>query len=486
MAPNATPGAPASAPAAIASVSALANVEPFGDKRGEAFAVFLDRLMEVLQQLAPEADPEQREEFQIRIREYRAALHDPRRRHELPQVTDACILLCRTYLEGSRTYHAEREKELTEVITILRDAAKLSVGDSSEFNSQIIESSERITRIVQLDDIRELRKRVSEEVASLRLAVAEKQQRDEQAYARLTSRVEALQQKLSEMETEATVDPLTKVGNRRRFDSALRRLVNKAGESGQSLALAMVDVDHFKKINDTHGHPIGDRVLLCVAQWLAKGVRQTDVVCRYGGEEFAILLPGASSTEVEGRLKKLLMDIANSSYEYDVLGRKEKVHFTVSCGLVDLEAGESEDMFLKRADDALYEAKKKGRNRVVARKRGLLGRVTRLGMMPDGAERREPGKKARAGAPWRHSGPSCFGTIEPLLLVGGRFVERLDPIRLHRAVRVCEVPVVGLHLRAVRRFDGDRLNLTRLEESIDHATTTGDNGARAVVPGFGD
>ena len=374
---TATPAQPQARPAQ--PTPTVSNVEPFTDKRGDAFALFLDRLMEVLQQLAPEADPQEREEFQVRIKEYRSALHDPRRRGELAQVTDACILLCRTYLEGSRTYHAEREKELTEVISILRDAAKLSVGNSSEFNSQILASSDRFLKISELENIRELRKRMNDEVNGLRRAVAEKQQKDEEAYTSLTRRVETLQAKLSEMEVEATVDPLTKVGNRRRFDSSLKRLTQTAKENGTSVALAMIDVDHFKKINDTHGHPIGDRVLVCVAQWLSRGVRQTDVVCRYGGEEFAILLPGASATEVEGRLKKLLMDISNSCYEYDVLGRKEKVLFTVSCGLADLDADETPEAFLGRADEALYEAKKKGRNRVITRKRSLIGRVLAWG-----------------------------------------------------------------------------------------------------------
>ncbi len=374
----AAPTAPV-ASAAPAAVAAPASVEPFVDKRADMFAVFLDRLMEVLQQLAPESDPADREEFQNRIKEYRAALHDPRRRAELPQVTDACIRLCRSYLEGSRSYYAEREKELTEVISILRDAAKLSVGNSAEFNEQVMASTDRFTRIAQLDDIRELRKRMSDEVGNLRRSVAEKQKKDEEAYTQLTARVETLQRKLSEMEVEATIDPLTKVGNRRQFEGSLARLVSKAKDSGTSLSLAMIDVDHFKKINDTHGHPIGDRVLLCVAQALAKGVRQTDVVCRYGGEEFAILLPGASATEVEGRMKKLLLDIANSTYEYDVITRKEQVHFTVSCGLVDLDSEETAETMVKRADEALYEAKKKGRNRVITRKRSLIGKMLAWG-----------------------------------------------------------------------------------------------------------
>ena len=354
-------------------------VEPFVDRRPEGFAMFLDRLMEVLEQLAPESDVGELDAFRSRIREYRLVINDPRRRGEMPEVTDACIGLCRSYLEGARLYHAEREKELAELISILRDAAKLSVGDSTEFHAQVLASSDRFVKISELENIRELRRRIGDEVGNLRCVVAEKQQKDEQAYAQLTRRVETLQKKLAEMEVESTLDPLTKVGNRRRFQTALTRLVTNAHESGAQLSLAMIDVDHFKQINDTHGHPIGDRVLLAVAQCIAKGVRGSDVVARYGGEEFAVLLPNAAAGEVETRFKQLLLDIAASSYEYDVLGRKERVRFTVSCGLVDIEQGENEDALVKRADEALYEAKKKGRNRVVARKKSLLGRVLAWG-----------------------------------------------------------------------------------------------------------
>ena len=371
-----TPVRPGSAAPAAPSARA---VEPFVDRQPEGFAMFLDRLMEVLEQLAPESDVGELDAFRSRIREYRLVINDPRRRGEMPEVTDACIGLCRSYLEGARLYHAEREKELAELISILRDAAKLSVGDSTEFHAQVLASSDRFVKISELENIRELRRRIGDEVGNLRCVVAEKQQKDEQAYAQLTRRVETLQKKLAEMEVESTLDPLTKVGNRRRFQTALTRLVTNVHESGGQLSLAMIDVDHFKQINDTHGHPIGDRVLLAVAQCIANGVRVSDVVARYGGEEFAVLLPNAAAGEVEARFKQLLLDIAASSYEYDALGRTEKVRFTVSCGIVEIEPGENEDALVKRADEALYEAKKKGRNRVIARKKSLLGRVLAWG-----------------------------------------------------------------------------------------------------------
>ncbi len=113
-------------------------------------------------------------------------------------------------------------------------------------------------------------------------------------------------------------------------------------------------------------------MLVCTAQWLTKGTRQTDFVARYGGEEFAVLLGNATAGQVEERLKTLLENVGGSSYEYELLGKKEKIRFTLSCGLADLQAEETAEEFIQRTDEALYEAKRKGKNRVVARKKSAL------------------------------------------------------------------------------------------------------------------
>lgn len=361
---------PAPPPAAALTVPTLPDTG-----YPETVVRFLDRLMDVLGQMAPESDSGQLEDFQGSIKKYRQELVDPVHRTSIERIAEECIATCRRYLENSRKYRSDRENELNEVISILRDAAKLTVGDSATFHAQVLASTERISAIAALNDIRDLKRKIGDEVGSLRRAVVEKQQRDELAYSQLTSRVEMLQKKLSDMEVEATMDPLTCVGNRRRFQLALTKMIAQAQQAGTSLSLAMVDVDHFKMINDVHGHPVGDRVLLSVAQKLAKAIRQTDVVARYGGEEFALLLANVSATDVESRLKHLLVEIATSPYEYEAMGRRERVVFTVSCGLTDLIVGETEDEFVKRSDEALYEAKKKGRNRLVTRKRSLTGRV---------------------------------------------------------------------------------------------------------------
>jgi diguanylate cyclase len=335
-------------------------------------ATFVDRLIGVLSVLPPEADSGETDAFREKLEEYRHVVLDATRRMEVPRVTEACVQACQQYFKLSKKYHHDREEELKELISILRDAAKMSVGDSTDFNAQVLASSQRFGHMAELDDIRDLKRELVAEVSTLRHNVEEKQKRDERAYLSLNSRVEALQSRLSEVEEEASTDPLTRIGNRGRFQRTLARMMENAREQGAPLSLAMLDVDNFKMINDTHGHPIGDRVLLCTAQWLSKGLRQTDFVARYGGEEFAVLLANASAGQVEDRMKQVLASIAASSYEYELLGKKERVRFTLSCGLTDLLPDETEEQFIQRADDALYEAKRKGKNRVVCRKKSTL------------------------------------------------------------------------------------------------------------------
>lgn len=335
-------------------------------------APFVDRLMALLSSLAPEGAGQETEEFRRQIQDYRAAVTNPMRRMELPRVIEACIATCQAYFLRYQNYHREREAEFREIISILQEAAKITIGDSSEFNARLIESSERFGRLAQLDDMRELKRRLSSEVAMLRQTVEEKQKRDEVAYTQLTRRVESLQARLTEVEAEAVLDALTRVANRHGFQRTLARLMAQAQSRHMPLSLAMVDVDDFKRINDTHGHPIGDRVLLCTAQWLTRGLRQTDFVARYGGEEFAVLLAGVTVAQIEDRLRQIVEAIAGSSYEYELLGEKERVNFTISCGLTELQAGDTEDTLIQRADDALYEAKRKGKNRLVVRRRSSL------------------------------------------------------------------------------------------------------------------
>ncbi len=139
----------------------------------------------------------------------------------------------------------------------------------------------------------------------------------------------------------------------------ISRWVEEKGEA--AFVLAIADIDDFKKINDTHGHPVGDRVLMGAAQMLAASVRPDDFVARYGGEEFAVLLSGMKVASAELRMTHLLKTIAAYRFEYE---NGCTLQFTLSCGMAEFNAGDTVESLITRADEALYEAKRKGKNRV--------------------------------------------------------------------------------------------------------------------------
>lgn len=290
-----------------------------------AFVVFVDKLIVLIASLAPEAESRDTQIFQEKLEEYRRVVTDPTRHMEVPRVTEACIATVQHYFRLSRKYHTDREAEFTEIISILRDAAKVSVSDNTDFNAQVVASSERFGRLVHVDDVRVLKQTLITEVQALRQVVEEKQKRDERAYQQLTSRVETLQAQLEEVEEEASLDGLTRIANRGRFQRTYARMLEQAREKGTPLSLAMLDVDNFKSINDTHGHPIGDRVLVCAAQWLTKSLRQTDFVARYGGEEFLLLLPETDLDGARGMVRRIRDQMASAG-----LG---ELHLGVRCRL---------------------------------------------------------------------------------------------------------------------------------------------------------
>lgn len=158
-------------------------------------------------------------------------------------------------------------------------------------------------------------------------------------------------------------DPLTGLANRRTFEEALRREVARARRSGAPLAVAALDVDHFKRVNDAHGHPAGDAVLAAVAARAAAALRAGDLLARVGGEEFAALLPGAGLAAAAEVAERVRAAIAGAPLEAD--GRSLSV--TASLGCAALEPSDPDGAaLLARADARLYQAKRAGRDRVVS------------------------------------------------------------------------------------------------------------------------
>ncbi|WP_181707814.1 PleD family two-component system response regulator [Chthonobacter rhizosphaerae] len=163
----------------------------------------------------------------------------------------------------------------------------------------------------------------------------------------------------------AVMDSLTGLHNRRYLESHLSTLVEQSIARGRELSVLVVDIDHFKSVNDTHGHDAGDDVLREFARRVRKNVRGIDLACRFGGEEFVIAMP-----ETDGELARMVAErlrqrIAGEPFR--IAGGAKQLNVTISIGLASLDgAGETPEAMLKRADLALYQAKREGRNRVVA------------------------------------------------------------------------------------------------------------------------
>lgn len=157
-------------------------------------------------------------------------------------------------------------------------------------------------------------------------------------------------------------DPLTSLYNRRYMEETLARELSRAQRTGQPVSVVVADLDHFKKVNDTHGHPAGDAVLRAAARLIAGSVRGSDVACRYGGEEFVLILPDCDREAAVAKAERLCADLRTLAVREDGHAIPVTASFGVAASPYD---GHDADQLFKAADDAVYRAKAAGRNRVV-------------------------------------------------------------------------------------------------------------------------
>lgn len=163
--------------------------------------------------------------------------------------------------------------------------------------------------------------------------------------------------KNNELEVLSVTDPLTAVCNRMKLDKTISQELDRTTRYGSTFSLIMLDLDNFKKVNDTHGHLVGDRVLISIANKIQQAIRVTDTLGRWGGEEFMIILPEqdyAQTLNIAEKLRKCI-----EATEHNNIG-----NITASFGVTQYQGGDSIEEMTKRADDALYNAKNNGKNRV--------------------------------------------------------------------------------------------------------------------------
>ena len=221
-----------------------------------------------------------------------------------------------------------------------------------EINSSTIQDKRAsfIGRLIEIRNITDLK------TTELKLREANKQ---------LTNQVDEIEKLRLRMEEMAIHDSLTGLFNRRTLSNFLEREIAQAGRSSKPLVVVLMDIDHFKNINDEFGHQAGDHVLIELAQLILENTRQSDFACRYGGEEFVIILPEIEIPDALRRIDQLRERVSQKTFIFS----QQQMHITLSAGIaVYPQNGETTDTLLIAADQALYAAKNAGRNRVVMHK----------------------------------------------------------------------------------------------------------------------
>ena len=219
--------------------------------------------------------------------------------------------------------------------------------------------------IAQADSIESLAGVVREMVVesrSVQALVQQTQARLHEEHTRasgLTQRVNELESEMRRLSDEVTTDPLTQIANRRGLMQAFDALRAGHQRSGNALAVGLLDIDNFKRLNDELGHGVGDEALRALAATVGQTLRPTDVVARYGGEEFVVLLPDTPADEGQQILTRLQRSLSGGLF----LHEEKQVLVTFSAGVTAYREGEAIETALERADQALYEAKRSGKNR---------------------------------------------------------------------------------------------------------------------------
>jgi len=273
-----------------------------------------------------------------------------------------------SFIEHQHLYIEDREKELRGIIDILTKAmANLDV-ENRDFYQRLHDQSEKMEQITRLDDIKRIKSALAHEVSQMHDMVDIKKDQDHRQVHQLASQVECLRQELEKTRAKSMTDGLTGVYNRQAFDETIADAIDRSRVMNSTFSLLMLDLDDFKKINDTYGHLVGDQVLMAFSQKCRSAVRGDDYIARYGGEEFAIILPGASLKNALKKARSICNAISASRYATCDSENNDYLSVTVSIGVTESKKTDTPEKIIERADKALYKAKTSGKNRAVARK----------------------------------------------------------------------------------------------------------------------
>ncbi|SFP78537.1 GGDEF domain-containing protein [Pseudomonas sp. NFPP28] len=301
----------------------------------------------------------------------------------LPILDDLAVLMLAITDSGQHEFEAylkqlnERLEAFQGHLQVASEGHADSRSAARELDTQIREQVDGLQSSVQeAADLDSLKHVLESHLEGLLGTMDEHQQQRDLREQETAARLKGLAERVANMEQEAQgyrehlevqrqkalIDPLTGLPNRAAWSERLDYEVNTWHQHGNNLSLAMLDLDHFKRINDGYGHLAGDKVLKIIANVLRKRLRPTDFIARFGGEEFVLLMPDSSLADALAVGEVLRAAIEACPFHF----KGEPVTITVSMGVAQFQPGERSDLALKRADEALYRAKAAGRNQVQA------------------------------------------------------------------------------------------------------------------------
>lgn len=264
-------------------------------------------------------------------------------------------------------------KEIDQNLFGAQSSQKESMSSGREFDAVVHAHVKDIqTTVESAPESSELKQQIQGRLDAIRKHLDEyreteetRQQHLEAQLKHLNSRVhgmenegEKLRQRLEEKHEQAVRDPLTGLHNRLAYDERVMQEFARWKRYGQSMVLMMIDVDHFKKVNDTYGHKAGDKALVLIADQLRNHLRESDFLARFGGEEFVVLMPETDLDSAVVAAEKLRAAVEECQFHY----QNAQVNITVSAGLAQLRKDDNSGSLFKRADEAMYRAKEAGRN----------------------------------------------------------------------------------------------------------------------------
>ncbi|MGH1456031.1 MAG: GGDEF domain-containing protein [Alphaproteobacteria bacterium] len=278
---------------------------------------------------------------------------------------EQCYALFQEYLSGSREEKTVEKagSQIQQTIVDVNVAVTAAKKNAQDYSHNLKSAKDKISLKENLEDTKPF---LDEMLSDTEKMIACNDHLEEMLECS-TRAMEDMRRDLEIARKEALTDPLTGLSNRKAFDQEIRRLVTLSNDSSEphTFSMILMDIDHFKDFNDNFGHQIGDQVLKLVARTIKDSVKGRDVVVRFGGEEFVVLLP---ETNIQGgtKIAEILRQEVEKKEVINKATGKKLAKITLSAGVAQYNGGEDSDDLVERVDKALYEAKNTGRNRIVS------------------------------------------------------------------------------------------------------------------------